>query len=209
MRVYFPPLLKVLLNSLTIIEPAELPTKPISPSIFITTGLAMLVGFFLAAIGVYLLELLDQTINTPEEAARALDTNILGEIPKIDKEDNPLSFVNDQPFSPITDAFRSLRNNLEFINLGKEIKTLFITSSGINEGKSTIAMNLALSLAKSNKRVIIIDADFYQSNIKKQFKLKQNQAWEIIYNPVKILSANILYQFSMDNFTYYLQVEHR
>ena len=159
-------------NSLTIIEPAELPTKPISPSIFVTTGLAMLVGFFLAAIGVYLLELLDQTINTPEEAARALDTNILGEIPRIDKEDNPLSLVNDQPFSPITDAFRSLRNNLEFINLGKDIKTLFITSSGINEGKSTIAMNLALSLAKSNKRVIIIDADFYQSNIKKQFKLK-------------------------------------
>lgn len=159
-------------NSLTIIEPAELPTKPISPSIFVTTGLAMLVGFFLAAIGVYLLELLDQTINTPEEAAKALDTNILGEIPKIDKEDNPLSFVNDQPFSPITDAFRSLRNNLEFTNLGKDIKTLLITSSGINEGKSTIAMNLALSLAKSNKRVIIIDADFYQSTIKKQFKLK-------------------------------------
>lgn len=160
------------LNSLTIIEPAELPIKPISPSILVTTGLAMLVGFFLAAIGVYLLELLDQTVNTPEEAAKSLGTTLLGEIPKIDKDENRLSYVNDQPFSPITDAFRSLRNNLEFINLGKEIKTLLITSSGVNEGKSTVAMNLALSLAKSNKRVIIIDADFYQSTIKDQFKLK-------------------------------------
>ncbi len=159
-------------NTLTIIEPAELPGKPISPGILMTTILAMLVGFFLAAIGVYLLEWLDQTINTSEEAAATLETEILGEIPRISKDEKPLSYVNDQPFSPITDAFRSLRNNLEFLSLGKDIKTLFISSSGVNEGKSTVAMNLALSLAKSNKRVILIDADFYQSTIKEQFNLK-------------------------------------
>lgn len=159
------------LNSLTIVEPAEVPHKSISPSRLVTSGLAALVGFLLAAIGIFLLEWLDQTINIPEEAAKILSVKQLGEIPRIPKEENALSYVNDQPFSPITDAFRSLRNNLEFADVGKSVKTILVTSPGVSEGKTTVSMNLALALAKANKRVILIDADFYQSVIRQKFKL--------------------------------------
>ena len=142
------------LNTLTVIEPAELPLKPISPSKIITTALAAIVGLILASMGVYLLEWLDQTLNTAEEAAKILGAPLLGEIPQIPKGENALSYVNDQPFSPITNSFRTLRNNLEFMELGNEIKTILVSSPGISEGKTTVAMNLATSLAKANKRVI-------------------------------------------------------
>jgi capsular exopolysaccharide synthesis family protein len=161
------------LNSLTVIEPAQVPSKSISPSKIITSGLAALVGILLAAIGIFLLEWLDQSINVPEDVTKIMNAQLLGEIPKVPKEENPLSYVNDQPFSPITDSFRSLRNNLEFMDLGKSIKTILVTSPGISEGKTTISMNLALSFAKANKRVILIDADFYQSTIKNKFSLQK------------------------------------
>lgn len=161
------------LNSLTVVEPAQVPRRSISPSKLVTSGLAALVGMLLAAIGIFLLEWLDQSINIPEEASRIINAQLLGEIPRISKDENPLSYVNDQPFSPITDAYRSLRNNLEFMDLGKSIKTILVTSPGVSEGKTTVAMNLALSLAKANKRVILIDADFYQSTIKQKFALQK------------------------------------
>jgi len=161
------------LNSLTVIEPAQVPSRSISPSKFITSGLAMVVGMLLAAIGIFLLEWLDQSINVPEDVTKIINAQLLGEIPRVPKEENPLSYVNDQPFSPITDSFRSLRNNLEFMDLGKSIKTLLVTSPGVSEGKTTVSMNLALSFAKANKRVILIDADFYQSTIKQKFSLQK------------------------------------
>ncbi len=162
------------LNSLTVIEPAEVPQKSISPSKLVTSGLAALVGVLLAAMGIFLLEWLDQSINIPEEAAKILGAQLLGEIPRIPKEENPLSYVNDQPFSPITDSFRSLRNNLDFAEIGKAYKTILVTSPGVSEGKTTISVNLALSFAKANKRVILIDADFYQSTIKQKFLLQKD-----------------------------------
>jgi capsular exopolysaccharide synthesis family protein len=127
----------------------------------------------LAAIGIFLLEWLDQSINVPEDVAKIINAQLLGEIPRVPKEENPLSYVNDQPFSPITDSFRSLRNNLEFMDLSKSIKTILVTSPGVSEGKTTVSMNLALSFAKANKRVILIDADFYQSTIKQKFSLQK------------------------------------
>lgn len=162
------------LNSLTVIEPAEVPQKSISPSKLVTSGLAALVGILLAAIGIFLLEWLDQSINIPEEAEKILGVQLLGEIPRMPKEENPLSYVNDQPFSPITDSFRSLRNNLDFADIGKTYKTILVTSPGVSEGKTTISVNLALSFAKANKRVILIDADFYQSTIKQKFLLQKD-----------------------------------
>jgi capsular exopolysaccharide synthesis family protein len=64
-----------------------------------------------------------------------------------------------QPKSPASEAFRTLRTNIDFSSFDKEIKTLLITSAVPGEGKSTTAINLGIAMAVTGKRVLVIDAD--------------------------------------------------
>lgn len=67
--------------------------------------------------------------------------------------------VQEQPKSPIAEAFRTLRTNLQFAKAGEQMKSLMFTSTGPGEGKSTIAANAAAAIAQSGKQVILMDCD--------------------------------------------------
>jgi len=78
------------------------------------------------------------------------------------------------PRSPIAEAYRTLRTNLEFSNLDKTLRTLLVTSAGAEEGKSTMLANLAVTIAQSGKRVILVDADLRRPTQRQIFGLKDN-----------------------------------
>jgi capsular exopolysaccharide synthesis family protein len=63
------------------------------------------------------------------------------------------------PRSPVSEAYRTLRTNLEFFSLDEPIRTLVVTSPGAEEGKSTVLANLAVTLAQGGKQVILLDCD--------------------------------------------------
>lgn len=67
--------------------------------------------------------------------------------------------VYHDPRSPVSEAFRTLRTNLEFVSPDRPVRSLLVTSAGPSEGKSTVAANLAISLAHAGRRVILVDAD--------------------------------------------------
>jgi capsular exopolysaccharide synthesis family protein len=75
------------------------------------------------------------------------------------------------PKSPISEAYRTIRTNLQFASLDKPVKTILVTSTAPGEGKSTTITNLAVVLAQENKRVLIIDADLRKS--------MQHKLWHI------------------------------
>lgn len=152
------------INTLTIIEQAELPVTPSGPSKLIVIALAGTIAVVLAALGAYLIEALDDTLKTQEEIADQFEVPVLGSIGKIPKE-NAMDYVAHEPQSAISDEFRLLRTNLEFFGVDKPLKTMLVTSPGISEGKSTVASNLALSLAQTEKKVILVDADFRRPNL--------------------------------------------
>jgi capsular exopolysaccharide synthesis family protein len=78
--------------------------------------------------------------------------------------------VQNDPKSPISEAYRSLRTNIKFSSLDKPIKTLLITSPIPEAGKSSVAINLALTMAQDKNKVILIDADLRKPTIHKIFK---------------------------------------
>lgn len=79
-----------------------------------------------------------------------------------------ISYTN--PKSPIAEAYRSIRTNIEFSNIDKNIKIITITSTQPNEGKSTVISNLAAAFASlENKRVLIIDGDLRNPSVHKMF----------------------------------------
>jgi len=149
------------------IEPAALPSNPIRPKPLQNTLLAGAVGLMLAAGIIFLMEYLDDTLKTMDDVERILQLPVVGYIAEIEyksKSDEELYVVR-QPRSPVSEAFRLLRTNLEFAAVDHPIRRLLITSTGPNEGKTTIAVNLAAIIAQGGKKVMVLDADLRRPRV--------------------------------------------
>lgn len=153
------------INTLAVIEPANLPRQPIGPNKPVTILLAGAIGFVLAASAAYLIEFLDDTIKTSQEINEILDVPILGRIGEIPEGKKNFRYVSEEPRSPIADEFRVLRTNIDFLNAARARKLILVTSSNLGEGKSTIASNLASILSQADRRVILIDCDLRRPSL--------------------------------------------
>ena len=78
------------------------------------------------------------------------------------------------PRSPVSEAYRTLRTNLDFSSLDKPLKTMLVTSAGPEEGKSTVLANLAVTTAQAGRRVILVDCDLRRPTLHSIFNLKNN-----------------------------------
>lgn len=148
-------------------------SSPISPRPLNNALTGGVIGLMLAAGIVVLVEMLDDTIKSPEDANRLFDQVVIGYIPKmgIKRGEQYGIFVNDEPRSPVAEAFRAVRTNLEFSGVDKPLQTLLVTSASPSEGKTTVAINLASVLAQSGKRVLLVDADLRRPQLHKYFSL--------------------------------------
>jgi capsular exopolysaccharide synthesis family protein len=86
---------------------------------------------------------------------------------KNDRSERLVTLTN--PRSPVSEAYRTLRTNLEFSSLDKPIKTMVVTSPGPEEGKSTTLANLAITLAQAEKRVVLVDCDLRRPSLHEIF----------------------------------------
>ena len=83
--------------------------------------------------------------------------------------------VQDNPKSPISEAYRTLRTNIQFSSFDNELDIILVTSSGPREGKSVTSANLALAMAEVGKRVLLIDCDLRRPSIHKKFNISNNK----------------------------------
>lgn len=151
-------------------EQAIVPTSPIRPRPIQNTIIAAVLGLA-AAIGLTtLIEALDDTIKGPDSIAKNLDIPILGIITKHDSEKTrPITVA--YPRSPVSEAFRALRTNIQFAGVDRPIQSLLITSPSPSEGKTTVAINISAVLAQGGKRVVLIDADLRRPKLHKRMGL--------------------------------------
>jgi non-specific protein-tyrosine kinase len=161
-------------NQLTVIEPATIPTTPINtnnPQRRALQGGA--VGLALAVGIIFLLEHFDNTIKTSDDVEQILNLPTLtavGYSGTIRSAGNYV-VVSHGAFSPLAEAYRILRTNLQFANPELSLNTLLVTSSLAGEGKSLTAINLAIVMAQADKRVILVDADLRRPILHKAFKI--------------------------------------
>ena len=113
------------------------------------------------------------------------------------EEKNLITLID--PSSVISEEFRTLRTNIQFSMIDKELKTLMVTSSKQGEGKSTIAANLAVVFASQGKKVLLVDADMRNPSLHKLFKVRNQQGLTSILTTKNRQITNLLHKTSQEN----------
>jgi capsular exopolysaccharide synthesis family protein len=147
------------LNILSVVEPANLPSRSVGTNKTLIIVLAAAVGFSLAAGAAYLLEYIDRTIKTTTDVERVLQYPVIGYLSEMSDNGNNATYVIDNPNTALAESFRLLRSNLDFFGLDKPTKSILITSPNQGNGKTTIAVNLALAMSQGDQKTILVDAD--------------------------------------------------
>lgn len=175
------------LNILSVVEPANLPTRAEGTSKFIIIGLAGLVGFSLGTGAAYLLDFLDRTVKTTSDVERIFNLPVIGYISELSETSNRATHVIKDPNSILAENFRLLRSNIEFFQISNPIKTILITSPSQANGKTTIATNLALSISQGEQDVVLVDADMRRPAIHRALDMsKEPGLSDIIRNRADI-----------------------
>ncbi len=144
-----------------VISSALVPNKPISPKVALNLALGGFLGILLGVGTALILEAMDKSLKTLDEAKKLLGYPLLGTIPRVDEKDKErqeLPVLNN-PYSPASTAFEILQTNLSFTASDKALKVIVVSSSIPGEGKSFVSANLAVATAQLGKRVLLIDAD--------------------------------------------------
>src|SRR5215207_6068597 len=149
----------------TTLAVAEVPTSPSSPNIPRNLGIGLLVGLLLGTGSAVLRQLLDTKVRNEQDVRALTDSPILGVVAFDQKVPSHPVILRDEPLAAPAEAVRRLRTNLQFIDAANRPKSIVISSSIPGEGKSTMAINLAVSLADTGARVILVDADLRRPSI--------------------------------------------
>jgi tyrosine-protein kinase Etk/Wzc len=152
-----------------VLDPAMGGNYPISPNKKVIYLMSLLLGLGLPFAGIYIRRVLNNKVQAQQDVTAILPTPILGEIAH---SDYPGAIVVDKSNrSPIAEMFRLIRANLNFLAMGKENIVILTTSSRSGEGKTFFSINLAISLAITSKRVVLLDLDLRNPKVAKTLKL--------------------------------------
>ena len=117
-------------------------------------------------------ERLDQRLRTVNDIRKALGIPTIGMIPKLPMVETPGGIGllgHAMPNSPLAEAYRLVRTQLDYVRRTRELQVILITSPVIGDGKTTTASNLAISLAQAGRRILLIDADIRRPSVHKLY----------------------------------------
>ena len=150
---------------LTMAQEASVPTAPVTPNVPLNIALGALVGLAIGVGVAVLRETLETRIRGEHDVEQVTDVPILGGIVFDPKANERPLIVQADPRSPRAESFRTLRTNLQYLDVGRADRSFVVTSSIESEGKSTTGANLAIALADAGSRVLYVDADLRRPKV--------------------------------------------
>jgi non-specific protein-tyrosine kinase len=151
----------------------------VEPQILRNVFLGMLAGLLVMGSVLFLIEYLDDSLKTPDDIERVLGLPVIGFVSILPEaqgrgsknEDVSGPYVGNHPRSMVAEAFRGLRTNLDYAGVDEPLKTILITSPGPGEGKTTVATNLAVSMAQGDRRVVLMDCDLRLPSVHEELNM--------------------------------------
>jgi capsular exopolysaccharide synthesis family protein len=160
-----------------VVSPASPPTSPSSPKPLRDGGIALVIGLLLGLGAAFAAEYFDDKVYTKDEAERLSGgVPVLAIVPRVKswkRSERPILITEVDPFSPVTEAYRSLRTSLQFAGHDTQLKTILVTSATGAEGKTSTVANLGVVLANAGERVAVVSCDLRRPRIGKFFALDE------------------------------------
>lgn len=156
---------------------AKVPDKPYNMNHIKTVLLSAIIGIMLSCLYLMIINLFDNTTKSREQIEQSLKIPVLGILStdeKNKKETNTgrrLKMMKIDSKSPLAEAIKALRTNLQFMKKHKTAQTILVTSTVPDEGKSWVSANLAIAFAQAGKKTVIVDADLRKGTLNYIFDL--------------------------------------
>ncbi len=167
-------------NNVRVLERAIVPTTPIRPKPIQNLMLGLLLGLGTGVALAFAIEALDNTLKTQADVEQFLGVPVLGLVPVIGTQNEPAEVLADDlrqrdlgvfldPKSVAAECCRSIRTNILFMSPDRPIRTMLITSPSPQEGKTTTAINLGVTMAEAGGRVLLVDTDMRRPRLHRSF----------------------------------------
>ena len=167
-----------------LLEEASKPGAPISPNMLTNLIMGLALGLGLGAAILALIYLLDNTVRSENDITRHTNKPLLGTLPAVDKnvlkgfaevQGDPLDLITFvAPKSSFAEGIKSLRTNIMFMAGDRSPKLMLVTSPGPSEGKTLISTNMAIAMAQSGLKTLLIDADLRRPRVHKAFRIENS-----------------------------------
>ena len=151
--------------SAKVIDPAAPPKTQASPNKSRDAAIGGLLGLLVAIVASILFTRLDTRIRSVEAVATVTDTPVLGQVGKLQPNADSRPVMVRAPNSEEAEFFRRARAGMRFASIDKDVRVILITSGIPGEGKTTFSVNLALAMAETNAKVLLLDADFRRPRV--------------------------------------------
>ena len=146
------------------LDTAVAPTSPSSPNVKLAVALGLLVGFAIGIAYALIRAAVDRRLRSAEQIEREFDIPVLGTIP-FDSDIAKRGVASATKDFHTSEGVRQLRTNLQFMDVDNPPRIIVVTSSLPGDGKSTVSIKLAESIAESGQRVVLIDADLRRPSL--------------------------------------------